>query len=142
MNNLTEKLKYWRSKRNITEPNTKVFVANCIEELLEIYYQDKNIIKNLQNEIMEKYFDLEPLGELNTIDSIQDLQVFGINETEQMGYDNILCNREVFKHIDCRTQDPIQKAEWEAKGASGKWLKDINQPKEELYEPKYEDCKL
>ena len=142
MNNLTEKLKYWRRKRNITEPNTKVFVANCIEELLEIYYQDKNVIKNLQNEIMENYFDLEPLSELNTIDSIQDLQVFGINETELMGYDNIACNREVYKHISCRKQDPEQLVDWEFNGAKGKWIKWSEQPKEELYEPKYEECKL
>ena len=142
MNNLTEKLKYWRKKRNITEPNTKVFVANCIEELLEIYYQDKNIIKNLQNEIMENYFDLEPLSELNTIDSIQDLQVFGINETELMGYDNIACNREVYKHISCRKQDPEQLVDWELNGAKGKWIKDKNQNPNELYEPKYEECKL
>lgn len=142
MNNITEKLRYWRKKRNITKPDTKVFVESVIEELLEIYYDDKVLIKSIKEHISKTYFNKKPISELNTIDAIQDIQVFGVNETEQMGYDNILCNREVFKHIDCRTQDPIQKAEWEAKGASGKWLKDINQPKEELYEPKYEDCKL
>lgn len=139
---LTDNLVEWRKKRNITEPNTKVFVGNCIEELLEIFYLDKNIIKNLKEEILEDYFDLEPLSELNTIDAIQDIQVFAINENELMGYDNDLCNQEVFMHINCRKQDPEQLIEWSEKRPYGKWKKWENQPKDELYEPDYEGCKL
>jgi transcriptional regulator with XRE-family HTH domain len=105
MNNLTEKLRYWRKKRNISKPDTKVFVENVLEELLEIYYDDKALIKSIQEHISKTYFNKKPIGEINTIDAIQDIQVFGVNETEQMGYDNILCNREVFKHIDCRDQE-------------------------------------
>ena len=42
---LTSNLKVWRKDRNITQANTRVYVANVIEELLEIYYTDKQYIK-------------------------------------------------------------------------------------------------
>ena len=142
MKNLTENLKVWRKNRNIINPNTSVFVASVIEELLEIFYDDKQEIKFLQNEIMDLYFDKKPISELNTIDSIKDIKVFSINETEQMGYDDIKTDDEVFKHINCRKQDPKQKEEWLKNGAAGKWQKDQNQPKDEIYEPNYEGCKL
>lgn len=142
MSNLTEKLRYWRDKRNITAPDTKVYVANIIEELLEIYHTDKKVIKSKQKEIMEFYFDSNPLDENNTIDAIQDIQVFSINEVEIMGYDNIGCNQEVFKHIDCRKQDPVQYIEWQKNGAYGKWKKWEQQPDDELYEPDYESRKI
>ena len=142
MKNLTENLKEWRKNRNIINPNTSVFVANVIEELLEIFYDDKQEIKFLQNEIMDLYFDKEPISELNTIDSIKDIKVFSINETEQMGYDDIKTDDEVFKHINCRRQDPIQKEQWEKFGAFGKWEKDRQQNQEEIYQPDYESCKL
>jgi transcriptional regulator with XRE-family HTH domain len=142
MNNITEKLRYWRKKRNISKPDTKVFVENVLEELLEIYYDDKALIKSIQEHISKTYFNKKPIGEINTIDAIQDIQVFGANETELMGYDNILCNREVFKHIDCRVQDPIQAEEWKEKGAFGKWKKYELQDESTLYEPQYEECKL
>ena len=143
MNNLTEKLRYWRRKRNISNANTKVYVANVIEELLEIYYNDKELIKELQEDIMFNYFSSHtPLNELSTIDALSDIQVFSINEVELMGYDNIQCNEVVFKHIDCRVQDPIQMLEWNEKGAFGKWKKYELQDESTLYEPQYEECKL
>lgn len=142
MKTLTENLKVWRKNRNIINPNTSVFVANVIEELLEIFHDDKQEIKFLQNEIMDLYFDKEPIGELNTIDSIKDIKVFSINETEQMGYDDIKTDNEVFKHINCRKQNPIQKEQWEKFGAFGKWEKDRQQNQKEIYQPDYESCKL
>ena len=142
MKTLTENLKEWRKERNIINPNTSVFVANVIEELLEIFYNDKQEIKFLQNEIMDLYFDKDPISELNTIDSIKDIKVFSINETEQMGYDDIKTDNEVFKHINCRKQNPIQKEQWEKFGAFGKWEKDRQQNQEEIYQPNYESCKL
>ena len=143
MNNLTEKLRYWRRKRHITNANTKVYVANVIEELLEIYHDDKELIKELQEDIMFNYFSNHtPLNELNTLDSIKDIKVFGINEVELMGYDDLATDKEVFKHIDCRVQDPIQAEEWKEKGAFGKWKKWSEQPEDTLYEPQYEECKL
>lgn len=141
MKKLTENLKEWRKDRNITELDTIVYVENVIEELLEIFTEDKKEIKHLQSEIMDKYFNREPISILNTIDAIQDIQVFSINETELMGYDNIECNKEVFKHINCRKQDPIQYIEWKEKGAYGKWQKDKNQDPKEIYEPEYASCK-
>lgn len=143
---LTQDLRVWRKKRNIINADTKVFVQNIIEELLEIYYNDKNEIEEIKDSIWSLYFvdalnyDLKPISEENTIDSIQDIQVFGNNETELMGYDNDKCNYEVFKHINCRRQDPIQYLEWQEKGAYGKWKKDLNQKQDELYEPRYYLC--
>ena len=140
--NLTENLREWRKDRNIIEPNTKVFIENILEELLEICYADKEMIKACKNDIMSDYFCLPKLNEINTLDTIQDIQVFCINETELMGYDNIKCNNEVFKHINCRKQDPKQKELWAEIGANGKWLKDTNQNTNEIYDPNYESCKL
>lgn len=139
---INKNLENWRAVRNIKIPDTKVYVANVIEELLEIFYRDKEIIKSHQKAIMNIYFDDQlPISEKNTIDSIQDIGVFGINETENMGYNNLLCNEEVFKHINCRKQDPMQFLEWRENGPNGKWKKWEEQPKEELYEPNYESCK-
>ena len=139
---LTENLKVWRKDRNIKSSNTKVFIENILEELLEIYYSDKEMIKACKNDIISDYFCLPELNESEVIDAIQDIQVFCINETELMGYDNVKCNNKVFKHINCRKQDPNQFIEWKEKGAYGKWKKWSEQPEEEIYQPDYESCKL
>ena len=143
MKTLTHNLRGWRKARNITEPNTMVYVNNVIEELLEIFTEDKKEIEYLQAEIFDRYFaDRKPISELNTLDSIQDISVFSINETELMGYDNHKCNEEVFKHINSRKQDLEQKVKWEKFGTNGeKWKKDSTQSKDEIYQPKYKDCK-
>ena len=143
MNNLTESLKDWRAYRNIKNPNTKIFIENVLEELLEIYYADKEMIKACKNDIMSDYFCLPELNEINTIDAIQDIQVFCINETELMGYDNLKCNNEVFKEINSRLQDPQQKEEWKLKGAYGKWKKsELENDKKNWYKANYSICKL
>lgn len=141
--NLTENLREWRKDRNIVISNTYGLVANIVEELLEIYYTDKNKINENVNIFLNQFINgREPISNTNTLDAIQDIQVFCINETELMGYDNIKCNNEVFKHINCRKQDPKQKELWAEMGANGKWLKDTNQNPNEIYEPNYESCKL
>lgn len=140
---LTKNLRVWREKRNITNGNVEVYIANVIEELLEICYSDKKDISRIQAEIMSQYFcDREPLDELDTLDAIQDIQVFSINEAELMGYDNELSNLEVFKEIDSRKQCPIQRIDWLENGAIGKWQKDKTQDKTTLYKADYERCKL
>lgn len=138
----------WLKDRNITEPNPyPVFAACIIEELLEPLYP-KALVKEYTTKIIRDYFEDEywvkngKLDENAVIDSIQDIKVFANNETTLKGYDNVKCEAEVLKHISCRKQDPLQKAEWEKNGASGKWLKDPNQDPSELYEPDYEKCKL
>lgn len=147
--NLTQNLREWRRKRNITNADTKVFVINCLEELLEIYYDKKLDIDFLKNVIWDEYFtddnanDLQPISELNTIDSIQDIQVFGANETELMRFDNIRCNDEVFAEIDSRKQCPNQMVEWREKGAYGKWKKsELERDKALWYKADYEKCRL
>lgn len=142
MDSLTKSLKDWRACRNITNYDTKFFIENILEELLEIYYADKEMIKACKNDIMSDYFCLPELNETNTLDAIQDIQVFCINETELMGYNNLKCNNEVFKHISCRKQDPNQFLDWKEKGAYGKWKKWSEQPQDEIYQPNYEECRL
>ena len=143
MSNLTEDLREWRKERNITKADYLTFVGNVLEELLEPLY-GKDVINDIKDEFMITWIngdDSMPCT-LEIVDAIQDIQVFCINESELMGYDNIKCNNEVFKHINCRKQDPKQKEEWIKNGAVGKWQKDQNQPKDEIYEPNYESCKL
>ena len=143
MSNLTENLREWRSSRNITKHSYIYFVENILEELLEPLYDKKTILK-FKKDMIKKYFPKEIwiYDSKEVIDAIQDIQVFCINEIELMGYDNIKCNQEVFKHINCRKQDPKQKEEWLRNGAIEKWQKDQNQSKDEIYEPNYESCKL
>lgn len=143
MNNLTQNLREWRKKRNITKADYLVFVGNVLEELLEPIYL-KEEIPSLKNTILQDYFgnSILPTKEIDYLDAIQDIQVFCINETELMGFDNIKCNNEVFKHINCRKQDPEQYLEWKEKVPYGKWKKWSEQPKDEIYEPNYGDCKL
>lgn len=144
MSDLTRDLRQWRKDRNITESNTRVYVANVIEELLEIYFSDKDRIKHYQNKILDEYFDRTPISEEGTLDAIQDIQVFSINETEQMGYDNYKCNNEVYSEISSRRQCPVQKEDWDdgIKVKSEKWKKDINQDKDTLYKADYSICRL
>ena len=138
---LTANLKVWRKDRNITKANTRVYVENVIEELMEIYYTDKQFIEEEKDLIMAMFFDAEPIGVEDTIDAIQDIQVFSINETELMGYDNEMCNYEVFKEINSREQDPGQKIKWEKFGTDGKWLKNKYQSETTKYTADYERCK-
>ena len=146
MSNLTENLRQWRSDRNITKADYLVFVGNVLEELLEPLYK-KYAIEDMKQEILNGYFfgsfDInEQLKQDDIIDTIQDIQVFCINETELMGFDNIKCNKEVFSEINSREQDPEQKEEWFKNGAVGKWKKNERQESWTLYKANYESCKL
>ena len=140
---LTRDLRQWREDRNITKADYLVFVGNILEELMEPIWS-KNAIEINKNEILENYFlsSGTVMNNIDIIDTIQDIQVFCINETELMGYDNERCNIEVFRHINCRRQDPEQVKDWLENGANGKWLKDKSQDPKEIYEPNYESCRL
>ncbi|MFA9240543.1 MAG: hypothetical protein ACEQSQ_11750 [Candidatus Paceibacteria bacterium] len=138
---LTEKLKVWRKDRNISKADYLVFVGNILEELMEPLWS-KNAIEINKQEILDNYFQYGEVNELEALDSIKDIKVFCINETENMGYDDTKTDDEVFKHINCRKQDPSQMIEWKEKGAYGKWKKWSEQPEEEIYQPDYESCKL
>ena len=140
---LTKDLRRWRKDRNITKADYLTFIGNILEELMEPIWT-KNAIEINKNEILENYFlrSGTVMNNIDIIDAIQDIQVFCINETELMGYDNERCNLEVFRHISCRKQNPIQKEQWLKFGAYGKWEKDRGQDPKEIYEPNYESCKL
>ena len=148
MKTLTENLKQWREDRNITNANYYSFVGNILEELLEPLYEkgDREWAKRAINEdvgsILRNYFDFDITPSKDAIiDAVKDIKVFCINETELMGYDDVKTDNEVFKHINCRKQDPTQYIEWKEKGAYGKWQKDKNQDPKEIYEPDYASCK-
>ena len=140
-----KELREWRNYRNITTPNTKVYIENVLEELLEIVYSDKKFIELYKNMIMEYYFFdklLEDLDENNTLDAILDISVFSTNEAELMGYDMDKAMNEVVKEISSRVQDPIQKEEWSKSGAVGKWQKDLSQDKDTLYKADFDKAKI
>lgn len=141
---LTENLKVWRKDRNITKADYLTFVGNILEELLEPIYE-KVAVDDIKTKIVNQYFSYTDEFEWNKediIDAIQDIQVFCINETELMGYNNLKCNNEVFKEINSRLQDPKQAMEWSVNGPVGKWNKWREQPKESLYKANYGACKL
>lgn len=137
-----KELREWRSNRNITTPNTKVYIANIIEELLEIYFKNKRLIKFLQFLIMIIFSIKKPISKLNTLDAILDISVFSTNEAELMGYDMDKAMNEVVKEISSRVQDPIQKEEWSKSGAVGKWQKDLNQNEDTLYKADFYKAKI
>ena len=119
----TEKLRVWREVRNVTNSNTKVYVANVVEELLEIYFTNKKVIKFLQSLVMIIFSIKKPISKLNTLDAIIDNSVFSINEVELMGFDYDKSLREVIKEVSSREQCPNQKEQWIKYGAIGKWQK-------------------
>lgn len=142
--NLTEKLRKWRSIRNISKADYLVFVGNILEEILEPIYS-KELIEPYKNQILEKYFndiDYDNLNEFEIVDTIKDIKVFSVNEVELMGYDDVKTDNEVFQEINSREQDPQQFAEWQKHGANGKWQKDRHQKSWTLYKANYESCKL
>lgn len=142
--NLTENLREWRKDRNITKADYLVFVENILEELMECIYA-KDMIPKFKKQIMNGYFNKDIVTVINSevVDILQDIQVFCINETELMGYDNIKCNQEVFNEINSREQCPIQYQEWQTNGANGKWKKSEREEYKALwYKADYESCKL
>lgn len=142
MSNLTENLRQWRADRNITKADYLTFVENILEELMECIHS-KDMIPKFKKQIMNDYFNRDIVRVINSevVDILQNIQVFCINETELMGFDNIKCNKEVFSEINSREQDPIQKEQWEKFGANKKWQKDRHQKDWTLYKANYESCK-
>ena len=84
---LTENLKDWRKERNISKADYLVFVGNILEELMEPLWS-KNAIEINKQEILDNYFRATSKVQQDTlyiediVDTIQDIQVFCINETE------------------------------------------------------------
>ena len=148
MSNLTEDLRQWRADRNITKADYLTFVGNVLEELLEPLYTKKSI-ENIKDDFISTWIDKDDCSDCSdlrflndVVDAIQDIQVFCINETELMGFDNIKCNKEVFSEINSREQNPIQKEQWEKFVAFGKWEKNERQESWTLYKANYDSCKL
>lgn len=144
-NNEYTKLRRWRRERNITKSDYQTFCKNIIEELLEPLY-DKEDIEIFQKQIVDTYFSPKNLFDFAKpdaiIDAIQDIRIFSINETENMGYNAKKCIHEAIKEVSGREQDPQQKEIWDKWGASGKWQKNKEQLPHTLYKANYEECNL
>jgi hypothetical protein len=112
MSNIFEELKQWREDRHIQKQDDRTFVQNMVEELFEYMYVDKDMVKNLTEEFMDKYY-ANQTTEHQKVDAICDMKVFGINHLETQGYDAEKCMMETIKEISSREQDPIQKLIWE-----------------------------
>lgn len=141
MENLTHDvgLQAWRDARPSLQSNHRVFFQNIIEELLEPIYT-KESVKMFTKEIVEKYYPegIVLASDRAVLDSINDIEVFSINEVELMGYDNNKCMNETVKEISSRNQDPMQQELWFKSGYDGtKWMKDINQDPSTLYKADY-----
>lgn len=133
----------WRKERNITRSNYYVYCGNIIEELLEPIFDDKKVIEEIKREILFRYFVANiTINKNKIVDTICDIQVFSINELGTMKYNPKKCMLETIKEISSRHQDPKQKEDWVKNGASGKWQKWAEQPKETLYIANYEKCKI
>ncbi len=143
MSKFVSDLRVWREARNINQPNYPVYIKSILEELLEPLYSKKEI-EWIVDDIYGIHFKRCEHMELSTdaiLDSMNDIEVFSINEIEVMGYDNNLTMNETILEIDSRVQDEHQKKVWEENGPSGKWQKSILQNKDTLYVAKYNQCK-
>jgi len=142
---LTTALRSWRKERNITSVTRETYVKQIIEELFELYDLPKKQIdidtKTVYDMWFKDYEDTEVQDEV-IIDGAKDIGVFSENFIEANGYNSHKVSEEVFKEISCRKQDPKQKKEWKSSGVKGKWQKDLKQPKEELYEADFSNCRL
>lgn len=133
----------WRKERNITNPDYRVYFQNIIEELFEPIGYSKEEISIIKIDIYNKYYPNElVLNENLVVDTICDIKVFSINELGTMKYNGKKCMKETIKEISSRQQDSFQKEIWDKNGASGKWLKSKEQPKDTLYVADYSKCKL
>lgn len=143
MSKFVNDLRAWREARNINQPNYPVYIKSILEELLEPMY-DKKDIKYLVGEIYDGYFSKCERIDLSIdaiLDSMNDIEVFTINEIEVMGYDNNLTMEQTVLEISSRRQCPYQKKQWFLEGSNGKWKKDSLQSKDTLYVAKYNQCK-
>lgn len=143
MSKFVSDLRAWREARNINQPNYPQYIKNVLEELLEPLNDKATIVGKVQS-IYDEYFSICEHIELSTdeiMDSMNDIEVFTINEIEVMGYDNNLTMEQTILEIDSRVQDEQQKISWEENGPSGKWKKSALQNKDTLYVAKYNECK-
>lgn len=143
MSKFVNDLRAWREARNINQPNYPVYIKSILEELLEPMY-DKKDIKYLVGEIYDGYFRKCERIDLSVdaiMDSMNDIEVFTINEIEVMGYDNNLTMDETILEISSRKQDEHQKKVWEENGPNGKWQKSIlGKDKKLWYKAQYHKC--
>ena len=133
----------WRSERNITNSDYRVYFQNIIEELFEPLGYTKEEISIIKIDIYNKYYPNElVLNENLVVDTICDIKVFSINELGTMKYNGKKCMKETIKEISSREQDKDQKENWLKNGAVEKWQKDTSQDKDTLYVANYSKCKL
>ena len=144
MSKIINGVRDWAIKRNINKmrPDRRVFISNIIEELLEgLNAKNDEITKWLTAKVWQYENIVTPIDEEDYIDSLADIAVFALTEMTKYGYEPNLVMKETLKEINSRKQDLKQRLDWEAEGATGKWLKDQDQDPKTLYKANYSVCK-
>ena len=72
MNNLTQNLREWRKKRNITKADYLVFVGNVLEELLEPLYTKKSI-ENIKDDFISTWIDKDDCSDYSDLRFLNDV---------------------------------------------------------------------
>lgn len=159
MKEINKQLAIWRESRNLTRENQRsVFLANALSEFEE--YSGASTLDDTIDAICDMLvvtlnsFDVQTLGTPSNeflynlivyVDagtkSPEDLAATLWKLLEDKGYNPQLALLETIKEISSRRQDPKQAEQWSLHGASGKWRKDKNQPKETLYQANYDNAR-
>lgn len=121
-------------------------MSQWINKLIK-WKEDRNIIKpsgqfaSMIDEEVQEYKDATT--EHDKIDAIADIIILSVNELQLKGYNVNKVMNEVFKEINSREQNPIQKEQWEKFGTYGKWEKSLlPEHTEKWYKANYESCRL
>ena len=133
---MVKELRKWREDRRLTQSNYKAYFTNIIEELLEPIYKDPDVLRAAKQTIVDIYYkDNIELDEHDIIDTINDITVFSVNETELMGYSFDKTMSETIKEISSR--------EGEYNPESGKWEKfKTKRAIKKWYKADYSKCKM
>lgn len=116
------------------------WVQDCIEwdkSRNNFEFNKQSVFDMLEEELIE-FRDAETHEE--EIDGLCDLVKIAISEMWKKGYCPNKSMAETLREINSRQQDPKQKEVWEKWGASGKWLKDVNQDESMKYKADYSKC--
>ena len=140
----------------VREAQQKLDFNNYVEELADIAIFALNGLGLLSLQYKRKAFNVEAnLNQLesyiNNIKIELSIQTYSILCTiiviceelvKAKGYDFKKVVLEKIKVISSRLQDPVQKKLWAKNGATSKWKKMKDQPKDTLYVGNYEKCKV
>lgn len=143
---LEEMIRFQTDRRINEEPfDMDKFTINLFEEILELHgikdTKSRRFAISLFNDLqlLKEHVELvEPertfeVTDNTILDAICDISEFSVGEPLKMGYNPIICLREMAEHINSRTGTIID----------GKFQKDTSpEAKKRWYEPRYELAKI